>query len=51
MPDWNARAVGELYDFFASGQAARVSDAIERVTGRTPIRFEQFARDFASAFV
>jgi uncharacterized protein YbjT (DUF2867 family) len=50
MPDWNVRAVGELYDFFASGQAARVSYVIERVTGRTPIRFEQFARDFASAF-
>ena len=51
MPDWNVRALGELYGFFASGQAARLSDAIERVTGRPPIRFEQFARDFASSFL
>ena len=51
MPDWNVRALGELYGFFASGQAARLSDAIERVTDRPPIRFEQFARDFASLFL
>ena len=50
MSGWHVRALGELYAYFASGQAARVSDAIERVTGRPPIRFDQFAKDFASAF-
>ena len=50
MSDWNVKALIDLYAFFAAGNAARTTDAIEKVTGSPPIRFEQFARDFAPAF-
>jgi uncharacterized protein YbjT (DUF2867 family) len=50
MPDWNVSTLIELYQFFASGAAARTTDTIQQVIGRPPIRFEQFARDHASAF-
>jgi len=40
----------DLYGFFATGAASRTTDAIERVVGRPPIRFEQFAREYAPAF-
>jgi uncharacterized protein YbjT (DUF2867 family) len=50
MPAWNARAVAELYRLFAAGKTASVTDTIQRVTGRSPISFEQFARDHATVF-
>jgi uncharacterized protein YbjT (DUF2867 family) len=50
MPDWNVSTLLELYRFFASGAAARTTDTIQQLIGRPPVRFEQFARDFASAF-
>jgi uncharacterized protein YbjT (DUF2867 family) len=50
MAEWNARAVTELYTVFAAGLAAGTTDTIERITGRRPIAFEQFARDHAAAF-
>ena len=50
MPQWNARAVTELYGIFAAGEAAGITDTIERITGRAPISFDRFARDHAAAF-
>jgi uncharacterized protein YbjT (DUF2867 family) len=50
MPQWNARAVTELYGIFAAGEAAGTTDTVERITGRAPISFDQFARDHAAAF-
>ena len=50
MPEWNAKAVTELYGVFAAGHAAKITDTIEKVTGKRPIPFEQFARDYAAAF-
>jgi uncharacterized protein YbjT (DUF2867 family) len=50
MPEWNARAVAELYGLFASGLFARTTDTVGRITGGPPISFEQFARDHADAF-
>jgi hypothetical protein len=50
MPQWNAHAVTELYGIFAAGEAAGVTDTIERITGRAPVSFDQFARDHAAAF-
>jgi uncharacterized protein YbjT (DUF2867 family) len=40
----------ELYQFFRTGGAAGVSTAVKDVTGRDPIAFEQFVRDYAAAF-
>jgi len=50
MPEWNARAVAELLELFATGIAARTTDTVERITGRKPIAFKQFARDHADSF-
>jgi uncharacterized protein YbjT (DUF2867 family) len=50
MPEWNARAVTELFGFFATGAASRTTDTVTRITGEEPIPFEQFARDHAEAF-
>jgi uncharacterized protein YbjT (DUF2867 family) len=50
MPKWNASAVTELYGTFAAGEAAGITDTIERITRRAPISFDQFARDHAAAF-
>ncbi len=50
MPEWNARAVAELLELFSTGIAARTTDTVERITGRKPIAFEQFARDHADSF-
>jgi uncharacterized protein YbjT (DUF2867 family) len=48
--EWNASAVIELYGYFASGVASRTTDTIQKLTGKPPISFEQFARDFAAEF-
>lgn len=48
MPAWNATAVTELLEIFASGLAGRTTDTVERITGKKPISFEQFARDHAA---
>src|SRR5262249_39052687 len=50
MPEWNARAVVELYGAFAGDAYSRTTDAIERITGNPPISFERFVRDHAAAF-
>jgi uncharacterized protein YbjT (DUF2867 family) len=50
MPQWNTRAVTELYGIFAAGEAAGITDTIERITGRTSISFARFARDHAADF-
>lgn len=50
MPQWNARAVMELYGIFAADEAAGTADAVERITGRAPISFDQFAHEHATAF-
>jgi len=50
MQDWLADGVLDLQAFNKAGKAAAVSNAVEQVTGKKPITFEQFANDFAVAF-
>jgi uncharacterized protein YbjT (DUF2867 family) len=50
MPEWNAKALIDLYSVFAAGGMARTADVVERITGHAPRSFEQFARDHAEAF-
>ena len=50
MPDVIVNALLELYTSYKAGQAATVSPVVEQVTGKKPISFEQFARDYAEAF-
>ncbi|MGD9538706.1 MAG: SDR family oxidoreductase [Alphaproteobacteria bacterium] len=48
--EWHATVLGEIYAFFRAGEGARVSDAVERVTGRKARSIEDFIRDHADRF-
>lgn len=50
MDDWLINAILELYDYFRKEYASQVSSAVEEVTGKKPIPFTQFARDYVEAF-
>lgn len=50
MPEWNAKAVNELYGVFAAGKAAQVTGDVERLSGHPATPFARFAKDFAGAF-
>ena len=50
MPEWNANGIIDLEALYRGGGASTVSPDIERVLGRKPIGYEQFARDYASTF-
>jgi uncharacterized protein YbjT (DUF2867 family) len=49
-PEWSAEALLDLQRLYREGNASLVSDDVERLTGRKPITFDQFARDYAFAF-
>jgi uncharacterized protein YbjT (DUF2867 family) len=49
-PEWHATVLGEIYALYRAGEGARVSDDVERVTGRKPRRIEDFIRDHAAHF-
>jgi uncharacterized protein YbjT (DUF2867 family) len=51
MPDWLINALIELYKITRSGFGADVSPVVEQITGRNPISFNQFAKDYAEAFI
>jgi hypothetical protein len=40
----------ELHDITRMGYALQVTSTVEEVTGRKPISFSQFARDYAESF-
>ena len=50
MPEWDAHALAEIQGLFATGIYAEVTDDLEKLLGRRPRTFEDFARDFAAAF-
>jgi uncharacterized protein YbjT (DUF2867 family) len=50
MPEWNANGIIDLEALYRKGGASTVSSDIERVLGRKPIGYQQFARDYASTF-
>ena len=39
-----------ILGYFKAGYAERTTDALQRITGRAPIRFEQYARDYRAAW-
>lgn len=49
-PEAVADAMIELFHYYISGQASRISPAVRQITGKEPLSFEQYARDFASSF-
>jgi len=50
IPEFQADALINLNQFYISGAAAMVTGDVERVTGRKPRSFDQFAKDYAGAF-
>jgi uncharacterized protein YbjT (DUF2867 family) len=50
MSDWLINTISELHDYFRKGNASQVSSAVEEVTGKKPISFSQFAKDYAETF-
>jgi uncharacterized protein YbjT (DUF2867 family) len=50
MDDWLINSMMELYATVSSGYASNLSSDIEQLTGKKPISFLQFARDYADSF-
>ena len=51
MPEWQAAGVIELARLQEAGYAAVLTNGVAEVTGRGSRRFEEFARDYESAFL
>jgi uncharacterized protein YbjT (DUF2867 family) len=49
-PEWSADALVDLQNFYRLGKGSGTTDDVERLLGRKPITFDQFARDYAFAF-
>ncbi|MBV9610008.1 MAG: SDR family NAD(P)-dependent oxidoreductase, partial [Acidobacteria bacterium] len=50
LPEWSADALLDLQRYYREGGASLVDPAVERLTGRKPRSFDDFARDYSSAF-
>jgi uncharacterized protein YbjT (DUF2867 family) len=50
MDDWFINSLMELYAIVRAGYASDLSTAVEELTGKKPISFSQFARDYADSF-
>jgi uncharacterized protein YbjT (DUF2867 family) len=50
MEDWLVDAILEFYYIIRAGHASRTTNVVEQITGRKPVAFEQFVRDYASSF-
>ena len=50
MPEAYADAMLSLFHYYEGDNASRITQDVERVAGRKPCTFYQFARDHASAF-
>jgi uncharacterized protein YbjT (DUF2867 family) len=51
FPEWQVGGLTEDYAHYARGEAAAVSTVVQEVTGRAPIGFEQFVRDYLALWV
>ena len=50
FPDWQADGLIEDYAHYKRGEAAEIALGVEGATGKRPRNFDDFARDYASAF-
>jgi uncharacterized protein YbjT (DUF2867 family) len=50
LPAWQAEGIVEDYAHYRRGEAAVVTSTVEDLTGKKPITFAQFARDYAASF-
>lgn len=51
MDEWHIAQLMSLHQLTAAGYAAGTSDAVQRLLGRAPIRFADFAQAYRSAWV
>jgi hypothetical protein len=49
MEEWLIDALIEFYNVIKSGDASQSTAVVEQITGRKPISFEQFVRDYSSS--
>lgn len=47
MEDWLIGAIMEAYGGWRAGHASKMTDVVKQITGRMPILFAQFAKDYA----
>jgi uncharacterized protein YbjT (DUF2867 family) len=50
VPEWSANALVDLQRLYREGGASLVDPTVEQLTGRKATSFDQFARDYGSAF-
>ena len=50
VPEWSADALLDLQRLYREGKAATVSQDVEKLLGRKPIRFSEFLRDYKYVF-
>ena len=50
FPDWQAEGLIEDYAHYARHEAAEIASGIMDSIGKSPIGFDEFARDYAPAF-
>jgi hypothetical protein len=50
MPQWQAEAICQLMDQLRAGTMSGPTDVVEKIAGKKPIPFDQFARENAAAF-
>jgi len=50
VPEFYADALVDLQRYYAAGKAAALTPDVEKVLGRKPRNFDDFARDYAEAF-
>lgn len=50
MNEWHANILLDLLKLSRDGYLSNVSHAVEEVTGKKPIPFSQFAKDYTLAF-
>jgi uncharacterized protein YbjT (DUF2867 family) len=50
LSEWWINAIIEVYEYYKKGTQKQVSSAVEEVTGKKPIPFSRFAKDYAQTF-
>lgn len=51
VPEWQADGLIEDYAHYRRGEASAVVSGVQDATGQLPRTFEDFARDYAPAFL
>lgn len=50
LPAWLVSALERLNELFVAGDAEAITDEVQRVGGKEPTTFDEFARDYANVF-